>query len=380
MRATWRSSGEARCIFALTNALIAMCCAGCSDSPPPPVNLESRSASGERSPSVQNPPPVAGASEKLPVKPDPKQLVRVDESGRKWFGDIPYDVWFDDPLAVAGDMSAPASKTPMPQPAAATTSIATNAEPTPSAPPAATTADASASRTVDWVQIAPVPVVEDETKSIRNRLTQSMQTVGAYNGAYKEIQADGATLAALAEIVIEHPTDISWKERAPVVRDLGAQVNDTAKALGREAYVATQKPFESLVTVLDGGKANDVSNPQPTVEFAERANRGGLMRRLNRSFTWLKQNVGKADDLTSQSAEAAHEASMIAILAAVIGHKSYDSSGEEAYRTQAGGMIEDALQLRKAVETLNFAEYQDSFNRVQKRCDQCHADYRFGNE
>ena len=114
--------------------------------------------------------------------------------------------------------------------------------------------------------------------------------------------------------------------------------------------------------------------------FALKANREGLMRRLERSFNWLKQNVDKVNELAAKQEEAGHEASLIAALAAVISHPSYDSAEEDAYRTQASGMIEAAQQLRKAVDMMNFAEFQESFNRVQRRCDQCHARYRFGNE
>src|ERR1700749_3611387 len=35
--------------------------------------------------------------------------VHTDAKGRKWLGDVPYDVFFDNPLAVAAEGSSPAS-------------------------------------------------------------------------------------------------------------------------------------------------------------------------------------------------------------------------------------------------------------------------------
>ena len=61
-------------------------------------------------------------------------------------------------------------------------------------------------------QSVPISVIETEVKMIRNHLRQSLQTVGTYNGSYKEIQCDGATLAAIAAVAIEHPASLSWKD------------------------------------------------------------------------------------------------------------------------------------------------------------------------
>jgi hypothetical protein len=367
--------------------LLAVACAGCgtpvgSESVPTANSDPQKTAVGSPQPTADKDVQSSHDSPKPAANDAAKPLVRTDEQGRKWLGNVPYDVWFDDPLATAGDLSEPATATPAvpavsppndpstaavpPQPATGTTS-----QPMAQGPEATT---------LEWGRIVPIGLVDAETKSIRNRLDQNMRTVGTYNGTYKEIQGDGATLAALAEIAVEHPASIAWKDRAPQVRDLSAQVVEAATAIGREAYDATQKPYEQLISVLDGGRAGNAPAAATKADFAERANRAALMHRLNRSFNWLKQNVGKANDLTAKADDAGHETSMMAAIAAVISHNSYDLADEENYRTQATDMIEAALEARKSIDTMNFSAFQESFNRVQQRCDKCHAEYRFGNE
>ncbi|MEX2287617.1 MAG: cytochrome c [Planctomycetaceae bacterium] len=351
-------------------------CSGKSDAPGGPAQGPSRNSSAP----TANPSSNAGNTPAPPSSA--KDLARTDETGRKWLGDIPYDVWFDDPLAVAGDLTdaPPPGDSPGTSGSSEPDATASSAK-SPEKEPAKV--DGAAPRTVaatDWEKVVASSVLEAEAKLIRNSLTQALQTVGTYNGNYKTIPVEGSTLAAVAGIVIEHPGTIAWKDRAPWVRDLAARIAEAANGLGKKPFDATTLIYEQLVIVLDGGKPANLAPAEPTVPFADRAERGGLMQRMNRSYTWLKQNVGNEIDFAAKSADADHEAALLAALGTVVSHPGYGSADEADYQKHAAGLIEASRQMQEAIKSTNFQGFQDSLNQVQQRCDQCHKKYRLGDE
>ncbi len=152
---------------------------------------------------------------------------------------IPLDVvWFDDPLAVAADSTAVGGAAP---------AVAAAAPPKPatggamsggsSAPPPPPAAAPAASGSGEWGELVTLETVVNETKKIKNRLTDSLVNVGKYNGNYKDgIQMDGAVLATLAHIVPKLEGSLTWKGDAPVVRDLAADVAKKANGLGQASF------------------------------------------------------------------------------------------------------------------------------------------------
>jgi len=289
-------------------------------------------------------------------------LVRTDKEGRKWIGEIPYDVWFKDPLAVARDKRPLAlenrnkkpSKTPKPQP------------------------DFPQSGTRDnWKSVAPMEILQAEVKKIRNRLTRSMRTAGTYRGNYQDVRVQGATLSAVAAIVIEHPGSVSWKPHAPHIRDLGTWIKEAAKGLGRKDFEATQVPYEQLIDLLSGNQPAGLAHANRKVEFADCAERGGLMKRMRKAFDYLKQNVNTQAAFREDAENVTHEATMLAILAEVIATDGYDSTDEKEYAGHAAELIEASLEMRTSFKGKNFKGFTEALDRVNKKCSDCHAEYRF---
>src|SRR5262245_37935545 len=88
-----------RWLASLLQIACLLACSGCGS--------EERSApQTAQQPAAAQPQPPPAQPPETPTESQAGQgqgqgLVRTDETGRKWIGDIPYDVWFDDPLAVA---------------------------------------------------------------------------------------------------------------------------------------------------------------------------------------------------------------------------------------------------------------------------------------
>jgi cytochrome c556 len=222
-----------------------------------------------------------------------------------------------------------------------------------------------------------VDVLDAEVKRIRNELAAPLQSVAWYNSHYQEIAIAGTTLAALGEIVAESAGSVSWKTSAPLVRDLGAKIHDAASASGSAAFQATKTPYDELVDALDGNTPAGVAPPQAKRDFAEVANREAVMKRMDRSFQWLKKSGPAQQVLRKQAAGALHESNMLSALGRVIAVGNYDSADDPKYKAHADDLSKSAAAVAAAVKSNDAAAFTDAVGRVQKRCDACHAEFRF---
>lgn len=294
---------------------------------------------------------------------------RTSHNLQQQIGDIPYNVWFQDPLKVAAN-TKPTNVVPL-------------AGGPVEGPPGTTNGDAGSGANStpgtagsDWKSIIPLAILDAETKRIRNHLTQSMQTVGRYNGNYKDIQIDGATLAALGAIAIEHPEPVKWKKNAHFVRDLGVRIEEGSQGLGKKAFEATQLPYEQLIDILNGNKPAGLPESAPKVPFDEVADRGGLMKRMQKAYNWMKQNV-TTESLFKEKAEmVTQEATVMAALSRVIALEGYDAADEPEYQKSATAMLKAALEIRSEVGTDNFEGFTNALNVINKSCIECHTEYR----
>ncbi|MCH8830487.1 MAG: hypothetical protein IID45_13000, partial [Planctomycetes bacterium] len=217
-----------------------------------------------------------------------------------------------------------------------------------------TSADAAG----DWKSLAPIAVLEAETKRIRNAITAKMQTLGVYNSAYKEIRSNGATLAAVAHIVSLHPDSLSWKADAEYVRDLGTKLHEAADGLSGKKYKATRIPFEAFIDILNRSKPKGLPKPEEGMTFSKCADRGGLMKRMDAAHKFLEKEIRKKKTFEAEAEKINHEATILATLSKVISDASYESTDEAEYKKYAQEMIKASLEMVAAVKTKNFEGYR----------------------
>lgn len=348
-----------RCIFCFVlTGMFGLC--GCGQSAPPAQGKSPAKNSSVPTAPSSVPQTTENASER-------DQLVRIDKNGRKWLGNVPYDVWFDDPLTVAddrrptgpsgGDTQVPVTQSPAPQ-----------ADEPAEDPPS----DAGA----DWANVVSAAVLNAEIKKIRNEIAGYMGRVGQYNSHYKDVKFLGATLAALGGVLAEHPDADKGAQRGPMIRDIGTQIEQAANGLGMKSYKAAQIPLEQLTLVLSGGRPSDVAELPEDVPLSERADRGGLMKRMQGAFEWLKKNITNEAEFKRQLEPIEHESGILAALTKVIADESYESAGDPEYSEEAAGLLQSARGLTEAAIAKNFEAFSKALNNAEQRCIRCHTDYR----
>lgn len=344
--------------------LIGVCAvfAGCQMNTPPSGRNEpgEHKANGKRSPAVKTP------------RESRSPRVTKDDDGRKFLDGIPYDVWFDDPLAVAANSAV--VTTPIETGVASPTKN-TSAAPTPTEvkPEPAVSAPAGGD---DWSAYISMDQLLEESKKIRNQLKGLLQTQAAYNENFEVIKMDGAVMAALAGIVAQAGDGVNWKEKAPYIRDYGWELVDSAKGLGKPNYEKTNTAYENMQSVFDGSIPAGAAEPASSRPFPEVAPRYYLMKRMKLAFNALKLNINTQEKLKSEQDMALHEAMILAALTKVVSLKDYGSADEPEYQQFMQEILQQCQAAMASIKEDEFSRFSEALNVIDKACLNCHSQYK----
>lgn len=330
--------------------------------------------------SSQAPGPAPAAVAAAPVEPAPAApQVDPNKKETKWIGEIPYDVFYDQPLTIAADTSrvggtVPASLTST-TPAGNAGSEAASMTKPPGAGETPSAAPAASSSAVAWQQIIPMPVLVEVVKEIRTRLTGNLQTVATYNKSAAAISTDGTILAAMAAIAAKHPEELNWKANAKYVRDLGYDIYSNAGPSGRDPWMKSKEPFDQAVVVIDGGNppARDSADDVP---LAEAVYASEMMKQIEVLFNSLKANINTDARLKEDPAKIDREMRLMAALGTIMTDHSYDNAVEKKYQDYFKTFIDGALEGAAATKAQDFAGFQAALNKIQTTCSECHQQFR----
>lgn len=309
-----------------------------------------------------------------------KKPIQAKKKGGSQIGEIPKDVWpeiwFDNPSAVAAEKGR-----------TTTVGDVAKSEVKPSGGGEGRSVGAAADQATgpktggggaagDWTSLISGEVLADESKAIKSSLEAKTQTASVYNGAYKDIQVDATTLAALAQIAAEHAEAPSWKKNARFVRDVSMEMSSASTSLGEKFFRPTKTAYEKLETLLSGSQPPDLGESVEKMAFSSFAPRLALMYRLKRAYDWLKSSVNTAPLLKSEVENVIREASVIAVLSRVIIVGGYDDADDERYQELVGGVQKGALEAVSAARDQDFDAYTKAIDAIYKSCTQCHSEFK----
>lgn len=355
-------------VVVLGSGIVLQGCGGGSEDAPQQQAAQPTATTPQTQPSVQQSAASQGTAQTPQVDPNRKET--------KWIGSIPYDVFYDQPLTVASDPTlisgSPATGT------APTTggAMAANTAPPAEQTPAATEQPAtSGSGTVNWSEVIPMPVLIEELKNIRTRLTTNLQTVATYNRSAEAIALDGSIVAALGAVVTVHPEAETWKDRGKFIRDLGYEIYSSSGESGRTAFKSTEEPFLKLQTSLDGGTVDGLE-AEEVVPFSDVAYVSEMMKRIETSFNNLKANINTEARMKEDPAAVMRDLHVLATLGTIMGTESYDNADAKKYQEFVATFVNGAKSGIEAVKAENYEGFRDGLNQIQTTCAECHQQYR----
>jgi len=355
--------------------------AGCSSeetAPSPttsPVSTPSQSIPLATTPESKAHPGNDSQIDKLP------EGVHVDEEGKKWLGDVPYDIWFEKPLEIVESrelQSGRASTAPGKMAANVTKPESVELSPNNSA---GTTNDSagtgqSDSSTEAGSNSLTGELLEDEVKRAKNELQQLTRNVGTFNRSLKEVAAVGVSLVLMGEQAKQQSDRVSWKSQAAAVLDCGKQILASTETPGRESLKQVKDSLEVLIVILNGETVAEPAGAADKTDFSQEISIDKLMNRTEQIEKWLSQQITTEKELQRNQNAAKREAALLEMLGKVMKSEGYDLSEESLYQTEAKNLSQASADLFEAVTEQNWANYQSALDRVKKSCNDCHTEYR----
>ena len=284
-------------------------------------------------------------------------------SDQKMIGNIPYDVFHDDPLAIAqiNDRVAEDPKVDAKK--------ENGGDPEPEVNTDVAQSD------VDWKKLMPKEVLESEIKQIRNRLTRYTQSVGQFKQNIFQIPTEAAALTLLAAIVIDHPDEFGWKENAKHVRDLSAKMLSEKLMATNGSYKQVSEPFLNIIDILDGNLPDGLDEAKDQVDLADVVDFKTLMFRAKQAEEWTKTNCGSEAGMKENVDQAIREAHVIAAIGEALKDESYGWTDEE-FNKFADPFRDNALKMTTAIATESFEAFDMGLNQVSQQCTQCHTIFK----
>lgn len=302
-----------------------------------------------------------------------------NDASTEWIGDIPFDVYYDRPLEIARNDQTIAVTTTTPGETGTPEPAETQGEPAPMVTPmpmsTATTGGA-----IDWEQVIPIEVLNEEVKQIRNRLSANLQTVATFNREQEANKLDAVVLSGLAAIAVLHPGDLNWKDKAPHIRDLANVIFVNSSDTGREPYAACEVAFEQIQTMLDGGPVPPELTADPARSPVEVADRFDLMYRFRLTSSHLKSNINSEARLKEDVPGVTRELSVLAGLATLVSMDGYGYADESDYQGHIATFLEAVNTSRTGAQLESFEQFSQGVAAIQKACNDCHQQYAFGTD
>ncbi|MEP3478917.1 MAG: hypothetical protein ABJZ55_06695 [Fuerstiella sp.] len=299
----------------------------------------------------------------------------TDENGVQYLGNVPLDVFFDQPLEVASN-ATPLGGMPVANMAAIDSNTAPPSTTNMAAEPPADTAVATSASPDDWAQMLPAKNLLDEVNQIRNFMKSSLQSVGTYNGSMLSIPGRAASLAALAEIASKHPEEISWKDDAVYIRNLAKKMTESNLQRGKKDQARLLLLFENIADVLNRSKPAGLEEPNPEDSFSDVAEMRLLMMRMAEAERKMKNEAGTESAFESKKDIVKHEAMIMASLTKVIAREEYGYGDDPEFVGYAQKVIEACETIRDSADIGAFSAYELALSRISTNCQECHSVYK----
>ncbi|MFN8709148.1 MAG: cytochrome c [Planctomyces sp.] len=346
------------------------------------------SASAPAAPLTTGPATASGAAVPGKTAGHGRAEVWTDDKGVKWLGDIPYDVFFDQPSKIAADEtplatgggSAPetvsASGTGAAEDRTAATAATNGKSAFPEGPSAGGSPTGEQGSAGSWEDLISADVIDAEMKQLRNTLQENLQSVGSFNASLLSIPARIAAIGTLAGIAAAHSGAISWKEDAGYIRELARQMNEKQLQRGAKDQKRLLGLFESISDILNRSKPADLPAPADNIDFAAVAELRLLMMRMEEAEKRLRTEFGNETAFSRGRPTIQHEASVLAVFSHAAALPEYGYSDDTEFVGYGVAMENAVRKIMEAAESGDFGAYELAVTTVSNTCQECHSKFK----
>lgn len=228
-----------------------------------------------------------------------------------------------------------------------------------------------------WSKLVDADTLETEIKRLASEIAKLVSTPSTFKGGgYKECRRSFSELALLFSVVAKYDGSVRWKDSAPALRDVFARAGRNCKVGTDQTFNESRQRQQDLADLVSGSRPS-LPKAGSDDDWAQIADRPPLMERLELAQQErLAQWLATEREFKRNQDAIRHEAQLVALIAATIGHKSYDYADDEEYAHLARELREAATELSTAAEAGNYEQARAAEVRASKSCVECHSMYR----
>jgi hypothetical protein len=236
---------------------------------------------------------------------------------------------------------------------------------------------AAAGGSYAWSKLISPESLEAEVKSLAKTTVEVVKTPNVFkSGGNKITQTNYTELALLFGVIAEYDGEVRWKKDAPGLKALYGRAGINSKVGTDNSFKEARTRSEDLLELINGGNI-DIPKADPDATWQAVANRAPLMRRLKiaqeeRLSPW----TGSKGDFTSRKDEVIREAQLMAAIAQVIKHESYEFADDSTYQGFLNDLQKQSVEVAEAAKSGNFDKAQSAMGLAAKACTDCHGGFR----
>lgn len=232
------------------------------------------------------------------------------------------------------------------------------------------------SGTFAWSTFIDNTIIENEVKSLQQKLLVDITTPGRFKSDYSKVHQSYSMLSMLFAIIVEYDADVRWKEMAPLAQPAFARAAANSRVGSLQAYNNAKLQKDNLTELVRGGGFGDNQKPVDSVEWETAVKRSPIMVQLEEFLSTLKPHLANKTEFTRNNEAVLHGASLIAAMGQVLCKPDMEDADEEDYAVYAEAMSTAAAQVAEGCQTNNYDLAAKGFNLVEQSCSNCHDEWR----
>ncbi|MCH2180202.1 MAG: cytochrome c [Mariniblastus sp.] len=227
-----------------------------------------------------------------------------------------------------------------------------------------------------WSDHIDSTVIEDEVKTLQQRLVADITTPGRFKSDYGKIHHSYSMLSMLFGIVYEYDKDVRWKELSAVAQPAFARAAANSRVGSLQAYNNAKLQRDNLTEMVRGGRFNDNEKSIEAIDWPSAVNRSPMMLQLETTLGILKPHLSNQTEFTQNSETIYHGANLISAMGQVLCQTDMEAADEEDYAAYAQEMSAAAQKVIEGTKTNNYDLASEGFNLIEQSCSNCHDEWR----
>ena len=231
---------------------------------------------------------------------------------------------------------------------------------------------------VEWSEIISADTIVNQIKATQQALDKDWPKGEEFSAAdCKRCRAHFARLAVLFAVAGQIDKDISWKDQAPLGRDLFACVAANLKVNTKATFDEAKQRKADLDAILAGKPIALKIKAEPEVDWEKVCDRTQLMSLMNSTLEErLTKIMEKKAGFVEQRQALKNESEMIALVATILAQPGMKDQEDAIYSAHADSLKRAAEAFGQVAERKDFDAALPALKLIGQSCSNCHEEFR----